>query len=311
MKHDFDQEQYRREIDRQLYLGSDKKEQLAEEFQKHAEKTADIVEHGLQRGSNDISSKPYIPSSPEDQNATRMPRRLWRRGGAAAAAVIVVAVSAFMMPDFLSHKPGMADSDSAGIRSDTAAYAAPENPTAVTNDVSTPETTTETVPASVTVTKGKEAARSAAANSAAVTEPAKGGADSAEGNPTGAVTSAVNKEPAITLKAEKESYPVGTEGINLIIRDDNNVGCWWGLDYSLSIYQDGSWTALPFKENLAIPAIAQGLRPNPDADYTETITYIDFKNYLKDPDLAPGRYRASKNISSSAYYAEFTITDNG
>lgn len=308
MKHDFDQERYRREIDRRLYLDSGKKERLAEEWQEHAVNTTDMAEQGLQRGSNDADSRPYIPEAPDDQKAARLPRRLWKWGGAATAAVIVVAVSAFMLPNFLSHQPSTADSESSDIRAGTAEFAAPESPATASMDESALETTTGTVPASTAATRGT--ARNSAAHSAAVSDPAKGGANSS-GSPTAAVTNAANKAPSITVRTEKESYPVGTEGINLIIRDGNNVGCGWGLDYSLSIYQDGSWTALPFQENLAIPAIAQVMRPNPDANYTETMTYIDFKNYLKDPNLAPGRYRVSKEISGSAYYAEFSITGIG
>lgn len=296
-KYDFDQEQYRREIDTQLSLDNDKKEQLAEELRENAAKAAPMTKHGLQRGSSDVDSKPYIPEAPDDQDAVRRPRRLWRWGGAAAAAVVVV-LSALTLPNFLSQKPGAANAGASDIQTDPAAFAQGETSAAVSTGESAPGTAAETTPAAAATTREKEAAHSSEAHSAGE-------------NPTAAVTSGVQKVPAITVRTEKEAYPVGTEGVQLIVRDDNNAGCWWGLDYSLAIRQGDDWTALPFKKDVGIPAIAQGMQPNPDADYVETVTYIDFKNYLEDPALAPGHYRVSKEISGAVYYAEFSIEDDG
>ncbi len=98
-----------------------------------------------------------------------------------------------------------------------------------------------------------------------------------------------------SIATEKPSYPVTTNSINIIFKNNTRKESGYGLYYTIEYFNGSSWVKVPL--NFSVVAIYKILQPGESR--TET-----FSLFQEQYDYKPGKYR----IINGGKSAEFTLT---
>ncbi|MEG0748489.1 MAG: hypothetical protein RR408_00400 [Carnobacterium sp.] len=113
----------------------------------------------------------------------------------------------------------------------------------------------------------------------------------------------INQLAGVSMSAEQEAYPVGTDQITVLLKNKSVEDYYYGKAFSLEKEVDDQWFVVPFEEDIAFIEIAILLGSGEET--TESIDLSLFKGKL-----AAGKYRVLKEVAGETLTAEFLIEDN-
>jgi len=104
----------------------------------------------------------------------------------------------------------------------------------------------------------------------------------------------------VSMQAEQDSYPAGTEEITVFLTNISDKEYYYGKEFHIEQQTETGWEEVPFEEEMAWIQIAIELPPSKQNEETIDLT-------LFEEDLEPGQYRVVKQVAGEPLYAEFRM----
>lgn len=112
----------------------------------------------------------------------------------------------------------------------------------------------------------------------------------------------INQLEGVTMETTEASYPVGTEMVDLVIKNDSDEEVYYGVAFSVEKQDGNRWVIVPFEDDVSWIEIALMLAPKGQNE--ETVSFDLLEN-----ELTEGTYRIIKEIAGNPVSAEFEIVE--
>src|SRR5699024_1574656 len=78
----------------------------------------------------------------------------------------------------------------------------------------------------------------------------------------------INQVTGLTMTTKEKSYPVGTEEIDLVVKNETDEEFFYGVQFSVEKLDGESWVVVPFEDDVAWIEIALILAPKSENEET-------------------------------------------